>query len=115
MEGYQGDVWRTAQLLLIAQQSLSRIGITHFVTSGYSYRAFRANGPLPQPEEKPDLNGLMPVFSLLPVFTDVDLSLLDPTSYFGRCLCSGLFYAWNKTGRPKRPVGFKLIQATITG
>jgi len=27
-----------------------------------------------------------------PVFTDVDLLLLDQTSYFGRCVCSGLFY-----------------------
>jgi hypothetical protein len=33
-----------------------------------------------------------------PVFTDVDLLLLDQTSYLGRCVCSGLFYAWDLPG-----------------
>jgi hypothetical protein len=45
----------------------------------------------------------MSFFNLLPVFTDVDLLLLDQTSYFGRCLCSGLFYARNKRGAISAP------------
>ncbi|MGK9417319.1 hypothetical protein ACSSUR_14400 [Pseudomonas cedrina] len=71
---------------------------------------FQGQRPASTAGRKPDLNGLMIFFNSLPLFTDVDLSLLDPTSYFGRCLCSGLFYAKNKTGRHQRPVGFKLFQ-----
>jgi hypothetical protein len=82
---------------------LSLSAITHLVTSGYSYRAFRANGPLPQREEKPDSDGLMLFFNLLPVFTDVDLSLLDLTSYFSRCLCSGFFLPEIKRGAISAP------------
>jgi hypothetical protein len=89
--------------LLIQQQSLSRIGITHFVTSGYSYRAFRANGPLPQPEGKPDLHRLMTVFSLLPVFTDVDLSLLDPTSTSAAAYAAAFFMPGIKRGAISAP------------
>ncbi len=44
-------------------------------------------------EEQPVFYGLINIFNLLPVFTDVDLLLLDQTSYFSRCLCSGFFYA----------------------
>jgi hypothetical protein len=103
MAGYQGHGWQESRLLQFLQQSLSRSAITHLVANDYSCRAFRANGPLPQTEEKPDSNGLMSFFNLLPVFTDVDLSLLDPTSYFSRCVCSGFFLPEIKRGAISAP------------
>ncbi|WP_130925951.1 hypothetical protein [Pseudomonas cedrina] len=71
---------------------------------------FQGQRPTSTAGRKARLEWIDDFFNSLTVFTDVDLSLLDPTSYFGRCLCSGLFYARNKTGRQQRPVGFKLFQ-----
>ncbi|MCM2380721.1 hypothetical protein NDJ87_27950 [Pseudomonas marginalis] len=48
-------------------------------------------------------DGLMSLFNLLPALTDVDLSLLDPTSYFSRCLCSGFFLPKIKRGAISAP------------
>jgi len=42
-------------------------------------------------------------FNLLTVFTDVDLLLLDQTSYFSRCLCSGFFLPEIKRGAVSAP------------
>jgi hypothetical protein len=56
------------------------------------------NRPLPSLGGTASFDGLITIFNLLPVFTDVDLLLLDQTSYFSRCLCSGFFLPEIKRG-----------------
>ncbi|WP_300630469.1 hypothetical protein [Pseudomonas sp.] len=85
------DVWRVIVVVLVTVLVLNRY--YSFCYNRLFLARFQGKPPAPNVGSQAGILRIAYLFNLLTVFTDVDLSLLDPTSYFGRCLCSGLFYA----------------------